>query len=131
MLSRFVNPDSLAKPVGYAHGVLVEDTRKLLFLGGQIGWNGDGRLEPDFVRQFARALGNLLEVVRAAGGGPEHVVQLRVYVLDREEYCAARKEIGEVWKGLMGRHYPAMALFEVAGLLERDARVEIEGMAAL
>jgi enamine deaminase RidA (YjgF/YER057c/UK114 family) len=131
VLSRFVNPDSLTRPVGFAHGVLVDDTRRLLFLGGQIGWDGEGKLEPDFVRQFARALSNVLEVVRAAGGGPEHIVQLRVYVTDREEYRAARREIGEIWQGLMGRHYPAMALLEVAGLLERGARVEIEGMAAL
>jgi len=128
-----VNPPALVRPSGYSHGLLVEEGRRLLFLGGQISWDQEGRLlgGGDFLAQFTRALENLLQVVREAGGGPENIVQMRILVLDKREYLARRREVGEVWRRLMGRHYPAMALLQVAGLLEEEARVEIEGMAVL
>jgi len=128
-----VNPPALVRPSGYSHGLLVEEGRKLLFLGGQISWDQEGRLlgGGDFLAQFTRALENLLQVVREAGGGPENIVQMHILVLDKREYLARRREVGEVWRRLMGRHYPAMVLLQVAGLLEEEARVEIEGMAVL
>jgi len=128
-----VNPPALVRPSGYSHGLLVEEGRRLLFLGGQISWDQEGRLlgGGDFLAQFTRALENLLQVVREAGGGPENIVQMHILVLDKREYLARRREVGEVWRRLMGRHYPAMALLQVAGLLEEEARVEIEGMAVL
>jgi len=128
-----VNPPALVRPSGYSHGLLVEEGRRLLFLGGQISWDQEGRLlgGSDFLAQFTRALENLLQVVREAGGGPENIVQMHILVLDKREYLARRREVGEVWRRLMGRHYPAMALLQVAGLLEEEARVEIEGMAVL
>jgi len=128
-----VNPPALVRPSGYSHGLLVEEGRRLLFLGGQISWDQEGRLLGcgDFLAQFTRALENLLQVVREAGGGPENIVQMHILVLDKREYLARRREVGEVWRRLMGRHYPAMALLQVAGLLEEEARVEIEGMAVL
>ena len=133
MRTTIVNPPALVRPSGYSHGLLVEEGRKLLFLGGQISWDQEGRLlgGGDFLAQFTRALENLLQVVREAGGGPENIVQMRILVLDKREYLARRREVGEVWRRLMGRHYPAMALLQVAGLLEEEARVEIEGMAVL
>ena len=133
MRTTVVNPPALVRPSGYSHGLLVEEGRRLLFLGGQISWDQEGRLlgGGDFLAQFTRALENLLQVVREAGGVPENIVQMRILVLDKREYLARRREVGEVWRRLMGRHYPAMALLQVAGLLEEEARVEIEGMAVL
>ena len=133
MRTTIVNPPALVRPSGYSHGLLVEEGRRLLFLGGQISWDQEGRLlgGGDFLAQFTRALENLLQVVREAGGGPENIVQMHILVLDKREYLARRREVGEVWRRLMGRHYPAMALLQVAGLLEEEARVEIEGMAVL
>ena len=133
MRTTIVNPPALVRPSGYSHGLLVEEGRKLLFLGGQISWDQEGRLlgGGDFLAQFTRALENLLQVVREAGGEPENIVQMRILVLDKREYLARRREVGEVWRRLMGRHYPAMVLLQVAGLLEEEARVEIEGMAVL
>jgi enamine deaminase RidA (YjgF/YER057c/UK114 family) len=136
MKMRIVNPPSLSAPVGYAHGVLAEGARGVLFLGGQIGWDREGRLAEDqghgpFVAQFALALDNLLEIVREAGGSPENIAQLRIYVVDKREYMNSLKVIGEVWRNRMGRHFPAMSLVEVSDLLEEGARLEIDGVAVL
>jgi enamine deaminase RidA (YjgF/YER057c/UK114 family) len=127
-----VDPPELGSPRGYANGVCVPAGRRLLFVAGQIGWGREQKLvSADFAAQFAQALANVLAVVRAAGGGPEDVGHLTVYVVDRQEYVAARGELGRRWRELMGRHYPAMSLVEVRGLLEPGARVEIEGTAAV
>ena len=126
-----INPPELASPSGYAHGVSVEGARKLLFLGGQVGWDARGQMESGFAAQFARALDNLLATVREAGGEATSIVQLRIYVLDRHEYASARKELGRMWRERFGRHYPAIALVQVAALLEEGALVEIEGMAVI
>lgn len=129
---KVINPQAWPRPRGYANGVLAPAGARLLFVGGQIGWDEEERLvADDFVAQFERALANVLAVVTAAGGAARHLVRLTVYVTDREEYAAARTGLGEVWKRLLGRHYPAIALVEVAGLLEPGAKVEIEGIAAL
>lgn len=129
---RRIDPASLARPVGYAHGVLAAPGRTL-FLGGQVGWDANGRFEAphDLVRQVDRALANLVEVLSAAGGSPEHVTALRVYVLSAEAWRANAREIGVAWKRHMGRWYPAMALFEVKRLYEPEALVEIEGTAVI
>ena len=130
--SKPVNPPSLAKPAGYSHGILSLNGERLLFLGGQVGWDTSGRIVSErFPLQFAQALDNLLAVVTEAGGTPESIVQLRVYVVDKREYSACLPEIGTLWRERMGRHYPAMALVQVADLLEEGAKVEIEGMAVL
>jgi enamine deaminase RidA (YjgF/YER057c/UK114 family) len=126
-----INPPELASPSGYAHGVSVEGAGKLLFLGGQVGWDARGQMESGFAAQFARALDNLLATVREAGGEATSIVQLRIYVLDRHEYASARKELGRMWRERFGRHYPAIALVQVAALLEEGALVEIEGMAVI
>jgi enamine deaminase RidA (YjgF/YER057c/UK114 family) len=128
----FINPESLGRPRGYSNGVLVPAGGRLLFIAGQIAWDSSQRIvSDDFVEQFQQALANLLAVVREAGGRPEQIARLVVYVTDKEEYCARTKEIGERWRILAGRHFPAMALVEVKGLLEPQAKVEIEGIAVI
>jgi enamine deaminase RidA (YjgF/YER057c/UK114 family) len=132
MSFKHINPESLGRPRGYSNGLLTTPGARLLFIAGQTGWDENQRLVgDDFVEQFDRALRNVLEVVREAGGEPEQVARLVVYVTDRREYAARTVEIGERWRALMGRHYPAMALVEVKGLLEDGAKVEIEGIAVL
>lgn len=127
-----VDPPELGTPQGYANGVLVPAGRRLLFVAGQIGWDAEQRLVgDDLPAQFAQALANVLAVVRAAGGDAADVARLTVYVVDKDEYAASRQELGRRWRELMGRHYPAMALVEVRGLLAPGAKVEIEATAAV
>jgi enamine deaminase RidA (YjgF/YER057c/UK114 family) len=125
-----VNPDSLAKPQGFSHGI--KGSGEWLFVAGQIGWNREGRMvSDDLTTQFAQALDNVLDVVWAAGGKPESVARMTVYVTDKADYVRKRQPIGEAWRKRMGRHYPAMALVEVKSLVEDDAKVEIEATALL
>ncbi len=127
-----INPASLGRPRGYANGLLTAPGARLLFVAGQIAWDEEQRiLSADFVEQFDRALRNVLAVVGEAGGEAGGVARLVVYVTDKEEYRARTGEIGERWRALMGRHYPAMALVEVKGLLEDGAKVEIEAVAVI
>jgi len=103
-----------------------------VFVAGMVGWDEHERVVPGgFVPQFEQALRNVLAVVAEAGGGPEHVVRMTVYVVDRAEYLASLESLGTAWKRTMGRNYPAMALVQVAGLVEDGARVEIEATAAV
>ena len=123
-----VNPESLARPRGYSHGM--RGSGEVLFGAGQVGWNREGRIvSPDFVSQFQRALENVIDVVWAAGGKPTDIARMVVYVTDKKEYAERTRELGEVWRARMGRHYPAMVLVEVAALLEDEAKVEIEATA--
>ena len=129
---RVVQPLGWAKPSGYSNGIVAEG--RWLFVAGQIGWDPrqkSSRLAKGLVPQFEQALDNLLAVLREAGGGPADLVRLTIYVVDKKEYIAARKQIGEAWLRRIGRHYPAMSLIEVSDLLEPGARVEIEGTAVL
>ncbi|HZI19173.1 MAG TPA: RidA family protein [Pyrinomonadaceae bacterium] len=128
----FVNPEALGRPRGYSNGVIAPAGGRLLFVAGQIAWDERQRIvSADFVEQFDRALGNVLAVVAEAGGRPESIARLLIYVTDKREYAARTREVGERWRARMGRHYPAMALVEVRGLLEDEARVEIEAVAVL
>ncbi len=127
-----VNPESLNAPKGWNHGVLASASDRLLFVAGMAGWiEGAPGTPPGFVAQFARALDQVLTVVREAGGAPEHVARMTVYVTDLAVYKAERKRLGEVWRERLGRHYPAMALLEVKGLVDAGALVEIEATAVL
>jgi len=127
-----INPEELGRPRGYANGVIAPPGGRLLFVAGQIAWDERQQIvSADFVEQFERALANVLAVVRAAGGGPEQVARLVVYVTDKREYQARSADVGARWRALMGRHYPAMSLVEVKSLLEDDAQVEIEATAVL
>jgi enamine deaminase RidA (YjgF/YER057c/UK114 family) len=123
-----INPGTLAAPRGYSHGI--KGSGQILFVAGQVGWDGDGRMVAGgFAEQFARALDNVLEVVRAAGGTPESVARMVVYVTDKAAYLASAKALGAAWRARLGRHYPAMALVEVKALVEDGALVEIEAVA--
>ena len=132
MSFKTINPESLGRPRGYTNGLLTTPGARLLFVAGQIGWDENQRLVgEDFVEQFDRALQNVLAVVNEAGGSPDGIARLVVYVTDKREYVARTREIGARWRALMGRHFPAMTLVEVSALLEDGAKVEIEGIAVL
>lgn len=128
-----VQPEGWKLPRGYSNAVRVHDAAKLLFIAGQIAWDADQKLvgANDFAAQFAQALKNVVTLVKAAGGEPQHLVRMTIYVADRRQYLAAMSAIGEHWRALLGKHYPAMSLVEVSGLLEPGALVEIEATAAL
>ena len=118
------------RPKGYANGTITH--APTLFVAGQVGWVPGGRFEKkDLVGQFDQALANVIAIVRAAGGAPEHVASMRVYVTDLDAYRTSLTGIGEAWKKHLGRHFPAMALVGVTGLVEKEAVVEIEAVAAL
>jgi enamine deaminase RidA (YjgF/YER057c/UK114 family) len=132
MALRFINPESLGPARGYSNGVLVSPVGSLLFIAGQIAWDEQQRLvSADFVEQFDRALANVITVVVAAGGTPEQITRLIIYVTDKNEYRAAQSAIGERYRARMNRHFPAMSLVEVKSLLEDAAKVEIEAIAVL
>jgi enamine deaminase RidA (YjgF/YER057c/UK114 family) len=125
-----INPKSLGAPRGYANGVLVEPGGRLLFVAGQVAWDEQQQIvSDDLVEQFDRSLGNVIAVVSEAGGGPEAIVRLVIYVADKVEYRDRMKEIGARYRALMGKHFPAMVLVEVKSLLEDQAAVEIEATA--
>ncbi len=127
-----INPPDLAPPRGFSHGVLAPPARQFLAIAGQIAWNSAGRLvSGDFAEQFAQTLRNVAAVLQQAGGGPQDLLSLRIYVTDKQQYLARKKDVGAAYRQVLGRHYPAMALVQVAGLLEDGALVEIEGLAAL
>jgi enamine deaminase RidA (YjgF/YER057c/UK114 family) len=132
MAHELINPPALGPPHGYSNGVLAEAGGRLLFIAGQVAWDETQRIVSDELdQQFGRALENVALVLKAAGGKPEHLVRLMIYVTDRDQYLRALEPIGEAYRRVMGRHYPAMALVEVKALLEPAAKVEIEGTAVL
>lgn len=128
----FINPASLGPARGYNNGVLVDGGGRLLFIAGQVAWDNNQQIVSDrFVEQFERALQNVLAVVTEAGGAPITLARIVVYVTDKEEYLRNTSEIGECWRTHLGKHFPAMALVEVKSLLDKDAKVEIEGIAVI
>jgi enamine deaminase RidA (YjgF/YER057c/UK114 family) len=127
-----INPESLGAPKGWNNGMLAPAGGRVLFVAGQTARDATGKVPPaGLVNQWARALENVLSVVREAGGGPESVGRMTVYVTDLAAYRAGQGPLGEIWRRLMGRHYPAMALVEVKGLVDENAMVEIEATAVL
>ena len=127
-----INPGALGAPRGFNHGILAPNNGRLLFVAGQPGWEHSSPGEPPrFADQFARALDKVLAVVRAAGGQPADVVRLTVYVTDLDAYRASLGPLGEAWRARFGNYYPAMALIEVAGLVDRGALVEVEATAVI
>jgi enamine deaminase RidA (YjgF/YER057c/UK114 family) len=132
MTFEMINPESLGAPKGWNHGVLSPSGGRLLFVAGQAGWETDAQgTPPGFADQFARALDKVLVVVRAGGGGPHDVARMTVYVTDLAAWRASLKPLGELWRARFGKHYPAMALLEVKGLVDRGALVEIEATAVV
>ena len=132
MSFEFINPESLGASRGYSNGVLTEAGGRLLFIAGQVAWDQNQQIvSDDLVEQFDRALTNVITVVNEAGGKPEQIARLILYVTDKSEYRERMKAIGERYRARMGKHFPAMVLVEVAGLLEDRAKIEIEGIAVL
>lgn len=121
-----LQPEDWLKPRGYSNGVMATG-QQMIFSGGLIGWNKQCEFETDsFVGQLQQTLENIVDILREAGAGPEHIVRLTWYVTDRAEYNNSLKEIGMVYREVIGRHYPPMAVVEVKGLMEERAKVEIE-----
>ncbi len=125
-----LNPPDWLAPKGYANGVMARGS--LLFVGGQIGWNAQQEFESDdFIAQTRQALLNIVAVLRAGGAGPEHMVRMTWYVIDRHEYRSRLKELGAVYREVIGKNFPAMSCVEVSGLVEDRAKIEIEVTAVL
>jgi enamine deaminase RidA (YjgF/YER057c/UK114 family) len=127
---QLLHPSAWKRPKGYANGIAA--TGRMVFLAGQVGWNAEQKFDSDdFVAQTRQALSNIVAVVREAGGGAQHITRLTWFVLDKKEYVSRLRELGEVYRGVMGSHFPAMTLVQVAALLEDRAKVEIEATAVL
>lgn len=129
-MRQILQPPGWARPRGFSNGIAARGT--LVFIAGQVGWTGEGKWEArDFAGQFRQALKNILAVLAEANGKPEHIVRLTWYVLDRQEYLEALKGVGEAYRELMGRNFPTMAVVQVSGLVEPEARLEIEATAVV
>ena len=131
MPKTIINPAALAKPSGYVHGILASG--RLLFLAGQTGMDASGRIVApgDLVAQFQQALANLRAVLNEAGGQMDDVVKLTLFVTDKRAYRAQLKSLGEAYRAVFGRYYPAMTLVEVKSLFDDEALIEVEGLAVL
>jgi enamine deaminase RidA (YjgF/YER057c/UK114 family) len=133
-MSEVLQPPGWALPKGYSNGITVESAQgRLVFTAGQIGWNPETCQfdTDDFAAQTAQALQNVVAVLRATGAEPRHLVRLTWYITDKAAYLAAQREIGQAYREVMGKHFPAMSVVVVAALLEDRAMVEIEGTAVV
>ena len=125
-----LQPEGWAEPIGYANGI--EARGRQIYLAGMIGWNGQAQFETDdFVGQCRQALQNIVDTLACANAGPQHLVRLTWYVKDKKEYLARARELGQAYQQVIGRHYPVMALVQVADLVEDRAKVEIEATAVV
>ncbi len=122
---KILQPPSWARPKGFSNGVAAKG--EMIFVSGMVGWDADGKfVSNEFVGQARQALKNIVEVLAEAKAKPEHITRMTWYVIDKKEYLAASKELGAVYREIIGGHYPAMTAVEVAGLIEDQAKVEIE-----
>ena len=129
-MMQILQPPGWAKPRGFSNGIAASG--RLVFVAGQVGWTGEGKWEAkDFAGQFRQTLVNTLAVLKEAGAGPQHIVRMTWYVVDKKEYLAAIKEVGAAYRELIGRHYPTMAVVQVGALVEDAARLEIEATAVI
>ncbi len=124
-----LNPPGWPQPKGYANGIKTRGD--MVFVGGMIGWDAQGRVAQGFVAQARQALENIVAVLAEGGAGPQHVVRMTWYVVDMDEYRNCLPELGRVYRDVMGRNFPTMALVQVQALVERAARLEIEATAVL
>lgn len=130
MTAKTIQPDGWLPAKGYANGMLAVDGT--LYIGGQIGWNASQVFESfDFIGQMEQALRNIVDVVEQAGGTVADITRLTWFVIDKQEYLARQREVGEVYRLVLGRHFPAMSMLIVAGLVEDEALLEIEATAYL
>ena len=127
---QLLHPRHWKQPKGFANGIAAEG--RLVFLAGQVGWNAEQIFESDdFVAQVRQALANTVALVAEAGGKPEHITRLTWYVLDKRDYLSRLRDLGDAYRGVMGRHFPAMTLVQVGALVEDRAKVEIEATAVV
>jgi enamine deaminase RidA (YjgF/YER057c/UK114 family) len=127
---QFLHPRHWKRAKGYANGIAAEG--RTVFVAGQVGWNADQQFETeDFVAQARQALENIVAVVREAGGTPQHITRLTWFITDKREYLSRLAEVGEAYRSVMGKHFPAMTMVQVAALVEDGAKVEIEAAAVL
>jgi enamine deaminase RidA (YjgF/YER057c/UK114 family) len=131
MSAQVLLPPGWAPPVGYANGLAVPAGR-IVFIAGQVGWDEQQRFASEHLApQFERALKNVLAILAEAGGEPRHVCRITAFCIDKPAYLAARTELGRIWRGLMGKHYPAMSMIFVADLLDHPAKIELEATAVI
>ncbi len=124
-------PDGWAPPIGYANGIAV-DAGRVVFIAGQVGWDVQQKFaSSDIIPQFEQALANVLAVLATAGGAPQHICRITAYCCDKPAYLAARRELGAIWRKLMGTHYPAMSMIFVSDLLDNPGKIELEATAVL
>lgn len=129
-MHEFLNPAHWKPAVGYANGVAADG--RMIFLGGQVGWNAEQQFESDdFVQQAEQALANIVAILAEAGGRPEHITRLTWFIVDREEYLANLKPLGAAYRRVLGRHFPAMSMVQVVALMETRARLEVEATAVI
>ncbi|WP_339929316.1 RidA family protein [uncultured Brevundimonas sp.] len=128
-MNRVLLPEGWPRPRGYSNGIAA--TGQLVFVSGQIGWDTVGQFPDGFAAQFRQTIDNTLAILAEAGAGPEHIVRMTWYIVDKAEYLAAQRDIGAVWRERIGAHYPTMAVVEVKGLIEDAARIEIETTAVV
>ena len=124
-------PPGWARPIGYANGIMVPAGR-IVFIAGQVGWDDQQQFHSEeLLPQFEQALKNVLTVLAQAGGAPNHICRMTAYCIDRPAYLASRAKLGDVWRRLMGTHYPAMSMIFVADLLDHPAKIELEATAVI
>ncbi|MBZ0147376.1 MAG: RidA family protein [Pseudorhodoplanes sp.] len=128
---QILHPRDWSPAVGYANGISVEAGR-IVFIAGQVGWNANKHFQSsDLVPQFEQAIKNILVILAEAGGNPSHICRLTAFCIDKPAYLAGRRELGRIWKSLMGNHYPAMSMIFVADLLDTPAKIELEATAVI
>ncbi|MBI3155684.1 MAG: RidA family protein [Burkholderiales bacterium] len=128
---QFLTPEGWKAPIGYANGIAV-DAGRIVFVAGQVGWNADQVFESeDLVPQFEQALKNVVAVLAVAGGRPEQICRMTAYCCDKPAYLAARKQLGGIWRRIIGNHYPAMSMIFVSDLLDHPGKIELEATAVL
>jgi enamine deaminase RidA (YjgF/YER057c/UK114 family) len=131
MTSRILLPEGWAEPIGYANGIETAPG-KIVFVAGQVGWDADQKFKSEeLVPQFEQALRNVLQVLAEAGGRPDHICRITAFCTDKRAYLDGRRELGQIWRRLMGRHYPAMTMTFVVDLLDHPAKIELEATAVI
>ncbi len=128
-LPRALQPKSWPRPSGYANGMTAKG--RVVVTGGVVGWDVMGKFPPDFIGQARQTFSNILAILAEGGAGPEHLVRLTWYITDLDEYRASLRELGRAYRATIGAHYPAMAVVQVAGLVEAAAKIEIEATAVV
>ena len=131
MSSQVLLPPGWLPPIGYANGISVL-TGRIVFVAGQVGWDANQKFHsPELVPQFEQALKNILAILAEAGGKPEHICRMTAFCIDKPAYLAGRRELGRIWKALIGGHFPAMSMIFVADLLDTPAKIELEATAVI